>query len=123
MKILHRLFSMFLMAGMLFGFLQPASALAAVPQSDPAISAGDKIETQLLEQFTAEGTADFIVRFTQQADLSPAYGMSWEERGWFVYNTLTETAHQPANASSCWIRADFATRPSSPNDPTSGKPG
>ena len=38
------------------------------------------------------GNADFIVVFAEQADLPPAYNMSWEERGWFVYDTLTEVA-------------------------------
>ncbi|MFZ2095697.1 MAG: S8 family serine peptidase, partial [Anaerolineales bacterium] len=51
-----------------------------------------KIETMLLDQFAANGSADFIVRFTEQADLSAAYAMDWNARGEFVYNTLRETA-------------------------------
>ena len=52
----------------------------------------DKIEGLLLDRFAAEGSSDFLVRFAEQADLSPAYSMNWTDRGWFVYNTLTETA-------------------------------
>ncbi len=64
---------------------------------DSAVAAGDgseKIETILMDQITADGSADFIVRFTVQADLSAAYSMDWNARGEFVYNTLRETAEQ-----------------------------
>ncbi len=54
----------------------------------------DKIEAFLFDQFSAQGTADFIVRFTDQADLSLAYSMSWQERGNFVVDQLTETAQR-----------------------------
>ena len=53
---------------------------------------GAKIEGLLLDRFAADGSADFIVRFTEQADLSPAYSMDWDARGEFVYNSLRETA-------------------------------
>jgi hypothetical protein len=64
---------------------------------DSAVAAGDgneKIETILIDKITADGSADFIVRFTVQADLSAAYSMDWNARGEFVYNTLRETAEQ-----------------------------
>ncbi len=51
-----------------------------------------KIEPLLLDRFTTDGSADFIVRFDAQADLSAAYGMDWNTRGEFVYTTLRETA-------------------------------
>src|SRR4030066_2524060 len=57
-----------------------------------AQDSSSKIESLLLERFTAEGNADFIVRFTEQADLSAAYSMGWDARGEFVYNTLRDTA-------------------------------
>jgi len=57
-------------------------------------SGADKIEKMLLDRFAAEGRADFIVRFTEQADLSPAYAMGWQERGEFVVDTLTATAER-----------------------------
>jgi uncharacterized repeat protein (TIGR01451 family) len=53
---------------------------------------GSKIEGLLLDRFTADGSADFIVRFAEQADLSAAYSMDWNTRGEFVYNTLRDTA-------------------------------
>ncbi len=52
----------------------------------------DKIDRALLERFAADGSADLVVRFAEQADLSPAFGMDWHDRGWFVYDTLREAA-------------------------------
>jgi hypothetical protein len=57
-----------------------------------AVKPGDKIEPDLLARLTAEGPADFIVRFAEQANLAPAYRMNWHDRGEFVYNSLQETA-------------------------------
>ena len=51
-----------------------------------------KIEDVLLDRFTGDGNADFIVRFIAQADLTAAYGMDWEERGNYVYDSLAHTA-------------------------------
>ena len=63
-----------LLAVALLGLAQHNSALAAQ-------EGAGKIEDLLLERFTADGTADFIVRFTEQADLSPAYSMDWDRAG------------------------------------------
>ena len=59
---------------------------------DPSVAA--KIEAELLNQLTAGGRSDMIVRMAEQADLSPAYQMNWRERGEFVYRTLSETARR-----------------------------
>jgi hypothetical protein len=67
--------------------LLPLLAVAA-----PTTAPQANIEQSLLDQFTADGTADFVVVFAEQADLSPAYSMDWDARGEFVYNTLKETA-------------------------------
>jgi hypothetical protein len=75
--------------------LMIVTALLGFAGHDAVVAAqdeGSKIEGLLLDKFTAEGSADFIVRFTDQADLSAAYSMDWEARGEFVYNTLRETA-------------------------------
>jgi len=85
----NRAFSLILSLTVVLGLL-PLLATAA-----PSINAqADKIEQALLDKFAAEGTADFIVRFTEQADLSPAYSMGWAERGEFVVNTLTAAAER-----------------------------
>ncbi|MBN1484323.1 MAG: S8 family serine peptidase, partial [Chloroflexia bacterium] len=54
----------------------------------------DKIEGLLLERLSTDGRSDFILTFAEQADLAPAYGMGWEERGVFVYETLLRTAER-----------------------------
>ncbi|MFZ2096548.1 MAG: hypothetical protein WAV05_07910, partial [Anaerolineales bacterium] len=53
-------------------------AFLGLASHDSVVAAQDeasKIETMLLDQFAANGSADFIVRFTEQADLSAAYAM------------------------------------------------
>jgi subtilisin family serine protease len=68
--------------------------LANEDRVNAAQSSDDKVDAILLEKIATDGSADFIVRFTEQADLSPAYSMDWEERGSFVYETLKETAEK-----------------------------
>jgi subtilisin family serine protease len=71
-----------------------------------AQSEAEKVEPLLIDNFTTEGSADFIIRFTEQADLSDAYGMDWNSRGEFVYNTLRETADKSqANAKAILDKA------------------
>ncbi len=65
----------------------------------------DKIEPLLLETFSTEGTSDMIIRFTEQADLSPAYSMDWAARGEFVYNTLKETAERTQGNAKKYLDA------------------
>ncbi|PWB54449.1 MAG: hypothetical protein C3F13_06760 [Anaerolineales bacterium] len=70
-------------------------ALLGLAQHDAVMAAQgspEKVEATLLNSFSTEGSADFIIRFVDQADLSAAYSMDWDARGEFVYNTLTETA-------------------------------
>ena len=68
-----------------------SSLQAGEPNSVPA----QKIEPGLLEDIQEAGTGEYWVRMNRQADLSPAYQISdWSERGWFVYNTLRETAEE-----------------------------
>lgn len=64
---------------------------------------GDKIERALFDQLTTAGTSDLIVRFFEQADLSPAYGMGWEERGEFVYNALKEVAERTQDRAKAYL--------------------
>src|SRR4030042_54591 len=52
----------------------------------------DKLDSSLVNQLTEQGRADYIVRFSAQADLSNAYSMDWDARGEFVYNILAQTA-------------------------------
>ncbi len=79
-----------------------------ISRTDRSLAAGEgseKIESALLERLSAEGQSDFIVRFGEQADLSAAYGMDWNERGWYVYNTLTETAGRSQARAQAYLDA------------------
>jgi subtilisin family serine protease len=53
-----------------------------IPWVDPALLAKSKTDEPL----------DYLIFFEERADLSQAYGMSWEARGWYVYETLTALA-------------------------------
>lgn len=92
MKFLAKIFSILLIVGMIFSFVQPGSTLAKEVKTSSTYKSTDKIEALLLDKFSEESSADFIVEFVEQADLSQAYEMNWEDRGWYVYTTLTQVA-------------------------------
>jgi uncharacterized membrane protein/subtilisin family serine protease len=93
--LVNALAILFLVTGLFSGFVNAPVGMAASAESNTA----DKIDPALLNKFATDGQADFIARFTEQADLSSAQTMGWNERGEFVYNTLTETAaRSQANA-------------------------
>jgi hypothetical protein len=83
-----------------------AGLALGLSRTDRSLAAGDgngKIEDALMQHLLAEGQADFIVRFAEQADLSAAYAMDWNERGWYVYNTLTETAQRSQARAQAYL--------------------
>ncbi|GEM_PF-734328 len=87
-KILNFLVAVMLVTGILPGLAQPAQA--AAPAEEPVLAA---IDPALLIELEQKGTANFFVLMNAKADLSAADKISdWSERGWFVYNTLLETA-------------------------------
>lgn len=61
------------------------------------------IDPELKRQINTRGATDVLVFLKGQADLSPAYDMSWEDRGHFVYNTLRQFARR----SQAGLRADL----------------
>lgn len=66
---------------------------------DTATAGPAKIDPAVLAQLDREGQSTFLVYLAEQADLAPAYAIrDWDERGWFVLNTLREVAGrtQPA---------------------------
>src|SRR4030042_3046878 len=96
-KYIQITFFILLLSGMLLGLAIKDGILAKPLQDDPS----GKIEGELLNKFSIDGDADFIIRFTEQADLSTAYSMDWNTRGEFVYNALRDTAaRNQANAKA-----------------------
>ena len=93
-KLLQRIFSILLLAGMVFGFVQPGSVQASAPGA-PEAQAVEKIEELVLKEISTAGTTDFFVWMTEQADLSPAAQLQTKaEKGQFVYDTLVATAER-----------------------------
>ena len=65
-------------------------AVATPPGAAAPAPDADKIKPQLAKQLDTKGEASFWIRF-QQPDLSKAAGIAdWDERGRYVYDTLTQ---------------------------------
>ena len=82
--------------------LLPALAVAA-PTAAPVSPQTAKIEDQLLDLFAVKGSSDFMIRFAEQADLSPAYSMGWDARGEFVVNALTAVAQRSQAQAKAYL--------------------
>ncbi|MPZ54091.1 MAG: S8 family serine peptidase, partial [Acidimicrobiia bacterium] len=87
---------------MLLTMMAPVGAQESTP-SDSAESsatqentpAAEKIDEDLEKIFETEDEAQFLVLFEEKADTSAATGISdWEERGRYVYETLTRHAEE-----------------------------
>ena len=90
-KIWQRIFSIFLLAGMLLGFAQPVGVQASTIDAQ----AVEKIEKLVLDEISTEGTTAFFVWMTEKADLSPADQLQTKaEKGQFVFDTLVATANR-----------------------------
>ncbi len=84
-----RLFSVLIIVIIVFG-MGNLSTTAVAQAPDQQL---EKVEARVLEVISAEGTSDFVIEMAEKADLSQAYTISdWNERGWFVYDTLKEVA-------------------------------
>ena len=51
-----------------------------------------KIEQRVQQDLASHGQASVVIYLKSQADVSAAYGMSSDTRGWYVYRTLKEHA-------------------------------
>ncbi|HEX8228228.1 MAG TPA: S8 family serine peptidase [Chloroflexia bacterium] len=76
------------------------SSATASATTQPA----SKIESKVLLETLDGKSTSFVVLMSEKANLTPAYGMKDQDaRGWYVYNTLRETA----NRSQAGIRASL----------------
>ncbi len=82
------------------GFM-PVVTASAAPEADDANE--PLVSSEVTAQLEENGEADVWLNLADQADLSAAYDMSWEERGEFVYDALR--AH--ADASQADLRAEL----------------
>lgn len=104
-KFWQGLFSVILMAGMLLGLVQPQPVQAAAPADPPVVV---EVEPQLQTQLQADQTTGYWIYFREKADLSAAYDMDWSARGWYVMNTLQETANRSQANVRAYLNAQGA---------------
>jgi subtilisin family serine protease len=92
--IWHRTLTILLVVGLLLGASQPAISQPPDPERSPDPSHTIEVEPELLSLFESQSSSGYLIYFKEKADLSPAFDMDWEERGWFVMKSLQETAAQ-----------------------------
>ncbi len=72
---------------------QPFSINAMQPPPEWAESNLEKVEVSVLQALSYSHTTDVVITLSEKANLDAAYLIrDWEERGWYVYNSLRETA-------------------------------
>jgi subtilisin family serine protease len=52
------------------------------------------VDPELLSAAKVSESLDYLIYFEEQADLSAAYELPWEQRGWYVYETLMAQAEK-----------------------------
>ncbi len=82
-------FSLIMLIGVLTGIMFGGEAPKPQIQQDPPV-----ISPALLEQAKSMDSVDYLIYFDEKADLSAAYEMDWEARGWYVYDTLRAHADE-----------------------------
>ena len=86
-----KLFSLFIVLIFVlssFSSLTTSSGIAKSSDPDPIVT----VEQAVLDEMQTKGSASYWIQFKNEVDLSPAYTMSWSDRGWFVYETLQKQA-------------------------------
>jgi len=89
------------------GILISAFCLPIGIQADAVIS------TELTEKLAVDGEAEFFVVMSEKADLKHAYTLKTKlEKGWYVFNTLTEIADRSQAEVRKWLDENgYAYRP------------
>ncbi len=86
-KSLAKVLTVFLVLAMLLSFV-PAAVTAQATVPPQLVSVDQSVQDEMQKS----GVATYWVEFENAADLTPAYSMNWQDRGWYVYNTLKEQA-------------------------------
>jgi subtilisin family serine protease len=104
-SVLLRLFALLIILVTVFTQVSTQHALSLIPAPHDSKNFGKdhkpSVDAELLSQLASDETSSYLIFFYDKADLSPAYHMDWEERGWFVMETLKSTAE----ASQKGVRA------------------
>jgi subtilisin family serine protease len=89
MKIRIGLVSTVLLVLAVAAFPLPASGSPTAPAQRP-----QNVDAELWQALARGGASDLVVEFSEQADLSAAYGMDWAARGEYVVETLQAVAER-----------------------------
>ncbi len=84
---LSKVLSVLLVLAMLLSYI-PAVATAQAINTPRLVTVDQAVQDEMQKS----GVATYWVEFNNTADLSPAYSLNWQDRGWFVYETLKEQA-------------------------------
>lgn len=123
-KTLSRFMFSLIMVLLVTRFSIPSSAVTAkiTPPAETIT-----IDNAVIDAFATNGSAAYWVDFLSHPDLSKAYEMSWEERGWYVYETLKTDAEKSQAVvrdylsshgvvfESFWIKNTILVRQSDPS--------
>lgn len=105
-NILSKVLSLIIVAGMLLGAIPINATAKPMPQTEVFI------EQSVLDEMETNGKASYMVQFKNDVDLSPAFSMDWNARGWFVYDTLYAQMRQSQAALQNYlIRSDVEFEP------------
>jgi hypothetical protein len=90
-QLSSHLFKLLLVCILLFYLLNPlftnfVRASTEVQEDSPIV------DPELTAKFDRSDSVSYMIYFEEEADLSPAYSLSWEERGQFVVDALTDLA-------------------------------
>lgn len=94
----QRIFSLILLTGLLLSLTYPGGVQAtpqvkAIPASIALEDPLAKIEAQVLDELTAQGSTDYFIVMKEQADLEAAASLTTKaQKGEFVFNSLRATA-------------------------------
>lgn len=105
-KTILKCFSFLLCLSLLFGSVATSGIQAATPKQGlpseekaPQQNRPATVDSKVQETLQTTGEANYWINFKAAPDLSAAQTMNWEDRGWFVYETLkahAETTQQAA---------------------------
>ena len=95
LKVMQRIFSFVLVAGMLLGFVAPAGAQPGQEAAQAPLLSAEKVEGLVLDEIAANGQTDFFVWMSVKPDLSEADTLRTKaEKGQYVFDTVRATAEQ-----------------------------
>lgn len=85
----NKIFYLLLLIGLTINYAPSAVNADTIFQQQNVI-----VDQAVINEIITKGTASYWIEFKNDTDLSQAYFLDWNERGWFVYDTLKKQADQ-----------------------------